>query len=320
MTSKISVCITSYNQKHYLIEAIESVLKQTLAPTQLVIVDDNSSDGSKEIIQEYAVLYPHLITPVLHSENQGISTSRTDALTHVTEDYVTFLDGDDLFFPTKLENEYSILQKNPDAQIAFSNYQYIDEKGDYTGEWASEPPPQGNVFIDVFSRNYPKGSLYRNELVNYQGWKSIGFFDPKINLYEDYEMRIRLSYSLKTIYIDQVLCAYRKHSSGLSKAKKIKHFLALEYIYNKHYHLLKTREDKKIVDKRIRPLIASHAKKASLEAVQNQELNLSISRYWAIRYLALALKYHWQGIKLSFFIKFIIQVIFPTKFYKVAKN
>mgnify|MGYP006435230833 CR=1 FL=1 len=308
MTPKISVGITSYNQKYYLIEAIESVLSQTLPPTQIIIVDDNSIDGSKEIIQAYAELYPDLILPVLHKENIGISKSRTEALNFATEDYFAFLDGDDLFFPTKLEKEYNLLQQYPKVKIAFSNYVYIDNTGNCLGEWAEKPPPQGNVFVEVFSRSYPKGSLYRNELVDYQEWRSIGFFDPHINLYEDYEMRIRLSFCLETVYTDEVLCAYRRHPFGLSKAQKINHFLALEYIYHKNYHLLRSKKDKVFVDRKIKPLIAKQAKISSLELTETLKINLITRKYLAVKYFLISLKYDWKVIEFKFLLKLLTRL------------
>lgn len=315
MMPKISVCITSYNQKDYLIEAIESVLNQTLTPSQIIIVDDYSNDGSRDVIQEYVKKYPELITSVLHKENIGISKSRTDALNHVTGDYVTFLDGDDLFFPTKLETEYNLIEKNSDVKIAFSNYQYIDEKGNYLGEWAVNPPPQGNVFFNVFSRDYPKGSLYRNELVDYQEWKAIGFFDPKINLYEDYEMKIRLTYYFKTAYTGEVLSKYRRHSNGLSKAKNIDNFLALNYIYHKHYYLLNS-EEAYFINKTIKPLLAKYAKTTALELIESQDINIFFKRYQTLKYLLTAIVYDSNVVGNLFLIKFLIKIFFPVNYIK----
>lgn len=159
---RISVYITSYNQKHYLIEAIESVLNQTLRPFEIIIADDCSTDGSHEVIAGYASSYPDLITPIYHTQNQGVSQNRIDALGAVTGDYVSRVDGDDRFLPSKLEKEAKLLRNNPNAQIAFSDHYFMTADGIRTGVWAGEEkPPQGDVFRQTFARDFPKHSLFK---------------------------------------------------------------------------------------------------------------------------------------------------------------
>jgi glycosyltransferase involved in cell wall biosynthesis len=232
---RISVYITSYNQKKYLIEAIESVLAQTLRPSQIVVVDDCSTDGSQEVIAGYASRYGDLFTPVFHTTNQGIARTRNDGLRASTGNHVTHVDGDDRFLPTKLENEARLLQDNQDAQIAFSDYYYVDAEGARTGRWAErEKPPQGDVFCQTFARDFPNHTLFRNALINREAWQDVGLFDPNLALYEDYDMLIRLTRHLRVVYHDEPLCEYRLHEVGLSRARAADHLAALNYIYGKN--------------------------------------------------------------------------------------
>jgi glycosyltransferase involved in cell wall biosynthesis len=273
---KISVYITSYNQKHYLPEAIESVLNQTLKPYQLIIIDDYSEDGSQELISAYHARYPKLITPVYHSQNIGIAYTRNEALERVKGDYVTFVDGDDRFLPDKLNKEAKILQNNEQAQIAFSNVYYINEDGERIGIWVeSKNPPDGDVFYQTFARDFPVGRLFRSELVNYRAWKQIGLYDPSLlNLYEDYDMRIRLTKSLRTVYCDHPLSEYRLHQGGVSTVKFIQHFKALEYIYHKNKSLLNdlNQPERIYVTRQVKKLIARQAKYAAKEYYQEKQL------------------------------------------------
>ncbi len=236
---KISVYITSYNQKEYLLESIESVLSQTLKPFQIVIVDDCSTDGSQEVIAGYVSKHDDLIIPVYHTQNQGVAQSRIAGVRATTGDYVSHVDGDDRFLPTKLEEEARLLQGNRNAQIAFSDYYYITEDGTRTGSWAeTEKPPQGDVFCRTFARDFPKQGLFRNELTHREAWKHIGFYDPNLSLYEDYEMLIRLTKHLRVVYRDVPLSEYRLHEAGLSRARAVEHLAALKYIYEKNQPLL----------------------------------------------------------------------------------
>ena len=109
----ISVYITSFNKGKYLSQAITSVLNQSLYPEEIIIVDDGSSDDSREIISSFMNRYPELITAIYNKQNVGISKSRNIALKECRGDIVTFLDGDDIFYSNKLLFEYEKLTGKP---------------------------------------------------------------------------------------------------------------------------------------------------------------------------------------------------------------
>ena len=308
---KISVYITSYNQKAYLIEAIESVLSQTLRPSQLIIVDDCSTDGSQEVIAGYASRYPNLITSIFHTRNQGIAQVRIDALQAVFGDYVSHVDGDDRFLPTKLEKEARLLQNNPNTQIAFSNFYYMAADGIRTGIWADgETPPQGNVFRQTFARDFPRRSLFRRELADYQAWKQVGFHDSNLCLYEDYEMLVRLTKQLRVAYYDEPLSEYRIHNAGLSRAKATQHLAAVEYIFRKNKFLL---DDLSVAERRdtqrkLGEWIATLAKRATDQSLQESQYH---RRVYMLRYYIWYLKYQ-SG---SFDYKLVLRILLPRRVY-----
>lgn len=289
----ISVFVTSYNQINFLRQAIESVLAQTLAPNQIIIVDDASSDNSPDLIADYTRRYPELFTPIYHARNTGVAQVRIDALKAVRGDYVTYVDGDDWFLPDKLKKEAAALQEHPDAQIAFSNNEYITEDGlRRVRRWVNdEPVPQGDVFWQTFARAFPKRSLFRMELVNYHAWSQVGFHDPLLSLYEDFDMRIRLTKNLKVIYVNKVLSCIRTHQNGLSKSDFSKHFSSLDYIFRKNRVLLKCLPPSlhQQTVKELACWIAHIGKKAVKNKVRNGNfseaffLALSVFRYKTIR-------------------------------------
>ena len=232
----ISVFITSYNQKEVLKEAVESVLAQTFKPYEIIIVDDFSSDGSQELIKSYAQKFPDIIKPIFHEKNIGVTRSRIDALHSVTGDYVTYLDGDDLFLPEKLEKEAKLIRVG-NFHIAFSNNYYFKGAKELLWIWAhntSDIPAPGNMFLEVITRKFPRNSLYRMELVNYNFWKRIGFHDIKMKIYEDYEMRIRLSKEAKINFTLEPLSMVRTDTHNLSKSSAKLHLESFQYIYRKH--------------------------------------------------------------------------------------
>lgn len=236
----ISVFITSYNQKNFLREAIDSVLEQTLPASQIIVVDDCSRDGSRQLIESYARRFPNLFSTILHDRNHGVAQTRIDALEAVRCKYVTYLDGDDWFLPEKLEREYETLLCADHADIVYSDVEYMSESGaDSLYRWTGDSlPPDGSVFLATFSRNFPRRDLFRMELVCYEKWKQVGFHDPALEVFEDFDMRIRLTKKLRVVFVPEVLSRVRSHGHGISKMEAHRRFKALDYIFRKSLPLL----------------------------------------------------------------------------------
>lgn len=237
---KISVFITSFNQREYLRQALDSVLAQTLPAFEIIVVDDASSDDSQDLINDYRQRYPEVIVPVFHRRNLGVTGTRIDALNAVRGDYVTYLDGDDRFLPEKLELEAGTMQANPGVGLVYSNNRYVSEDGSAVlYQWIKdETPPQGDVFARTFARTFPRRSLFRMELVEYQAWKRCGFHTPELEIYEDFDMRIRLTRELRVAFCPHVLAEIRSHDRGLSKSESSKHFESLHRIYRRNRWML----------------------------------------------------------------------------------
>jgi glycosyltransferase involved in cell wall biosynthesis len=237
---KISVFITSYNQRDYLVEAVESVLNQTLRPFEVIVVDDCSTDGSQEVIAEYAERYSDLIRPFYHGQNLGIPRNKSFALEQVRGDLVTYLDGDDRFLPRKLEMELETLLSHPDAQIVYSNVYHINSQGRRSHLWCNDDisPPTGHVFRETFARAFPRGSLFRNELVYYRCLEDTGFYDPEFAMYHDWELRIRLTRRFGVAYCSTPLSEYRFHPAGISRSDTSRHLDEMKRVYAKHRSLL----------------------------------------------------------------------------------
>ena len=105
----------------FLREAIESVLAQTYANWELLLVDDGSTDGSTEIALGYARLYPQRIRYLEHEghRNRGMSASRNLGIPHARGEYIALLDADDVWLPLKLERQVAILESDPESAMVY---------------------------------------------------------------------------------------------------------------------------------------------------------------------------------------------------------
>lgn len=238
---KISVIITSYNQKDYLGQTIESVLNQTLLPYEIIVADDCSTDGSQDLIKQYGEQYPNLIRAFCHEENLGIAKNRSFALRKVRGDLVTFLDGDDRFLPRKLELELDTFKKHPEASLVFSNFYYTDELGRPVRLWARHgTPPTGYVLKESFSRSWPDGNLHRNELLDFHALEQVGSYDENVGIFDDWDFKIRCASKLKLAYCPVPLAEYRQHPNSISKEANAECRLrAMKRVYEKNQHLLR---------------------------------------------------------------------------------
>lgn len=243
MKTKISVYITSYNQKDYLKKAIESVLNQTLRPDEILIIDDGSTDGSRELIKDYSRNHPKLIHYHFNEKNLGISKTRNKALSLLSGDYVTFVDGDDMFYKDKILLESKALAGNPETDIVFSDYDMINEEGVITKNWRLE-----NFNNDLFERSYtfrwPERSPFRSPMIKLNKWREIGFYDESLEIFEDLDMMLRLSKKLSCTHVKESLTQYRRHQQGISNQKLDQIIRILEYIYSKNESLLKNIDKK----------------------------------------------------------------------------
>lgn len=249
--SSISVYITSYNQKQYLPTAVDSVLNQTLLPAEIIIVDDFSTDGSVELIKSYCEEYPKLIRPIFHEVNKGVTQSRIDAIHSATSELITYVDGDDFYEREKLEIELKLLHEN-NADLVFSNFYRVNTNSMIPESiWTrsiDQLPQFGNMHKSVLVRNFPSKMLFRCELVKKSLLLETGLHDGSLKIYEDFDLKIRLSEKAKICYTLKPLHFYRDNDKGLSKSNKSKHNEALSYIYKKYqnYLLVKYPEDNKL--------------------------------------------------------------------------
>ena len=128
MSSLVSIITPSYNSEMFIKECIESVISQTYKEWELIIVDDCSSDATRQIIQQFS-LSDKRIKTVFLEENLGPAKARNIAIDQAKGRYIAFLDSDDLWVSSKLEKQLDFMKTNNIA-FSFSEYEVISENGD----------------------------------------------------------------------------------------------------------------------------------------------------------------------------------------------
>lgn len=127
----VSVAIVTYNQVAFLREAIDSVLAQDYLNLEIVVADDGSTDGTRELVLEYADAYPGRFVPALSPVNGGITPNQNRALQACTGKYIAWLAGDDLFLPGKISRQVAFMEANSDHAIVYHDLDVFESS---TGE------------------------------------------------------------------------------------------------------------------------------------------------------------------------------------------
>lgn len=219
---KITVIIPTYNRAKLLKRAIESVFNQTFKDFELIVVDDGSTDNTKEVVSEYKE-----VKYVYQENSGGAARPKNTGIKMAQGEYVAILDSDDEWLPTKLEKQVKFLEEHPEIDVVGCNI-LINGKTKY------RIPKYQNLFERMLvTDDMGTGSaiVYRKEVFN-----KVGLFDENLKSGQDKEMRIRLAQECKFGFVDEYLVNYylghdNISSSGLDIEKRERDW---EYIFSKY--------------------------------------------------------------------------------------
>ncbi len=205
----VSVVIPTYNAISYLPKTLESVLNQTFTDFEVIIIDDGSSDNTQEWISN--LVDPRIKT--IRQTNQGVAVARNTGIAVALGDYIAFLDSDDLWKPTKLEQQVQCLEANPDVGLVNTWIENIDEQGNSLAI-VPAPEAEGKVWSQIIEENVILcGSV---PMIRRLCFESIGKFDPNLLSAEDWDMWIRLAANYAFALIREPLVSYRQHLQSKS--------------------------------------------------------------------------------------------------------
>ena len=203
----VTIYITNYNYGTYLEQAIQSVLNQTYTDYELIIIDDGSTDDSKDIIDQYQ---KHNNIYTVFQENKGLNASNNIALNLTRGKYIVRLDADDYFAPQAIEVMVSELNRNKDHALVFPDYYHVDEKGNILEEIKRHDFTNNVSLFDQPAHG--ACTMFRTEIL-----KSIGGYDEEFNCQDGYDIWLKISQLYKVKNISLPLFYYRQHDNSITK-------------------------------------------------------------------------------------------------------
>ncbi len=205
----ISAIIPTYNRRNTLPRAVESVLNQIYKPIEIIVVDDGSTDGAKEMCSE---MYP--LVRYIYQANSGVSSARNTGIKSASGDWIALLDSDDEWLPDKLDRQVKLLQDNAEIRFCHTNEIWI-RNNVRINQKKKHQKYGGNIFnkcLDI-CRISPSSSLFHTSVI-----KDVGLFDESLDVCEDYDMWLRITSKYPVLFLDQPLIKkFGGHSDQLSR-------------------------------------------------------------------------------------------------------
>jgi glycosyltransferase involved in cell wall biosynthesis len=211
----VSVLVVTYNHARFVQQALDSAIAQRLPqPFEVLVSEDCSTDGTREIVQEYAKRHPHLVRLLLSERNLHSNEVVARGVRAARGRYVAVLDGDDYWTSDdKLGAQVAFLDVRPDVTICFHNVQVVDEHSQTTGRlWNAPGQPEVSGLHELLRGNFIATSsvVYRRAAVSeIPAWYG-GFFPVT-----DWPLHVLYAREGRIGYLDRTLGAYRLHDGGL---------------------------------------------------------------------------------------------------------
>lgn len=201
----VSAIITTFNRKQFLGLAIGSVLAQTYANFELLILDNSSSDGTEQLVAEF----PDARIRYIRHPEMNIAQQRNLGLGEAQGEYVAFLDDDDEWLPRKLELQLGVFAQGSERlALVYGGLVWVDPVGRELGGF--KPNLRGRVLNGLLAQNPFTGSA-SNPMMRASALKAISGYDNRITTGEDWELYLRLAERYEVDYTPEPVLRIRQH-------------------------------------------------------------------------------------------------------------
>jgi len=203
---RISVVIPTYNYAHYLAYALDSVLTQTRPPDEIIVVDDGSTDNTRDVLARYEHRIRYVYQP-----NAGLSAARNTGTKLATGDWVAYLDSDDAWKPDKLLKQEEAVSRNPEAILVYTGFWYLNPDGSFS-EGATTLAPD-RLWPSLRARN---PIIASTSMAQRAAVLDAGGFNETLTSCEDWDLWVRLKVRGQFAVVPERVTIYRLTPQSMS--------------------------------------------------------------------------------------------------------
>ena len=205
----VTVVVPNYNYAHFVREAIDSVLAQTYPHLEIIVVDDGSSDGSREVLENYGERIR-----TIFQDNSGVSAARNSGAAVGDGEFIAFLDADDSWLPTKIEKQVARFTEDPNLGLVHVGVDEIDADGDSLLQRLEGS--DGDATPDLLSLGR-KGVLGGGSglIVPRRIFDEVGGFDTRLSTSADWDLFFQIASRYPVGFVPEILLKYRVHNSNM---------------------------------------------------------------------------------------------------------
>ncbi len=207
---KIFAFVPSYNHAPFVEKCLKSIIKQTLSPKKLLVIDDGSKDDSPRVIEKVLKDCP-FEAELIARENRGLCATLNEGFAQSSGDYFAYLGSDDLWFPNFLEERAKLLDEHQTAVLGYGNALFLDEADEIfesSAEWWNFPT-DAREMLRLGSAPISSTVFYRRKFLEKHRWN-------ENSRLEDYEFYIKLSGEGEFVFDPRVLSVWRGHGNNVS--------------------------------------------------------------------------------------------------------
>jgi glycosyltransferase involved in cell wall biosynthesis len=213
----VAVIIPCYNSSKYIGETLDSVLNQDYKYLEIVAIDDGSTDETRKILESYLPKIRILSHP--NNASLGPAASVNLGISESKSDLIAFLDSDDIWYPSKIEEQVKIFEKYSDVGWVYTNGYVFDESDNILYKLFPDGFQEENISRRIVLKCYIKTPS--SVMVRREAFEKIGLFQPYLRSGQDHDMWIRMSEVAKFYYLPQFLIAYRKRPGQISSRRQL---------------------------------------------------------------------------------------------------
>ena len=208
----VSIIIPAYNAERYIKEAIDSALAQTYTAIEIIVINDGSTDRTREVIDPYISLKNFRY---LSQNNQGLSSARNTGIQNSHGEFIALLDSDDIFLPQKVERQVNYLISHPECDVCYCNILYFysdlpEKLLNLNYVYYSKEEVFPRLLEKMFIK--PLSVMLRRRVVDH-----FGLFDENYRRSEDYEYWLRIAHGgARFDFLPERLAKYRVHQDSHS--------------------------------------------------------------------------------------------------------